>query len=591
MKKTFIIIVIFLFPLWGLGGLASAQTFNTQWQKCVGGSSDDILLSMAQVNGGGYITAGSTNSNNGDVSGNHGGEDGWLVKYNSSGSIIWSKSYGGTDFDRFLNVINTQDGGFLGVGYTGSNNGDVSGNHGSGDAWVVKVNSAGSIEWQKCYGGNDFEWFNHAIQLPDGYLFSGLTRSNNGDVSGNHGNDDAWALKVNNLGNIEWKKCFGGTGYDSFNLAIGVNNDGFYLLGSTDSNNGDVSGNHGERDAWIIKINNAGTIQWQKCFGGATFDSFSNALQTPEGGFILIGSSNSIDLGITDQDGDAWVVKINNTGTVEWQKTYGGSDSESFTSIIQTPDNYYAIAGITRSNDGDVSGNHGLTDLWVLKINHQGTILWQKCLGGTNDEYYLYISYVSKIISAGNGEYILACNTISNDGDVSGNHGFSDGWLIKFRVTNFNLFPNYPCQDKYERLTSEGCTGTTRWYMNLAGQTPTLISTSPNFDYLVPTNLPVQTPIFFECWCLNILGGQNLIGSGYARVLGVANYNLISPTDDISTTPPLPYNVSHRINAANKIIGNNTNVEYRAEESIKLLPGFQANANVVFKAHIGGCNQ
>ena len=589
MKKAFIIIVIFLFPLWGLGGLASAQTFNTQWQKCVGGSSDDLIVSMTQVNGGGYITAGSTYSNNGDVSGNHGSDDGWLVKYNSSGSIVWSKTYGGPYNDSYNDVIQTLDGGFIAVGFTESNSGDVSGNHGDSDAWVVKVNSNGVIEWQRCYGGTGSEKFKNIIQTLDGgFLLVGVTDSNNGDVIGNHGMNDIWIVKINITGTIQWQRCYGGLSEENVFKAIQTNDEGFLILSITQSHDGDVSNNPSYEASWIIKINSTGNLQWEKnflCFGGnCNFGNFRSVIQTNEGGYLIVGSTGNLSIAPFTSDG--WLVKLNHLGIIEWQKIYGGSNLDYFYNITQTPDNYFVIIGMTYSNDGDVSGNHGGSDLWILKINHFGTILWQKCLGGTYSEYTW-----GPVNHTNNGEYVIAGYTNSNDGDVSGYHGSTDGWLIKFRVTNFNLFPNYPCQDKYERLTSEGCTGTTRWYMNLAGQTPTLISSSPNFDYLVPTNLPVQTPIFFECWCLNILGGQNLIGSGYARVLGVANYNLSSPTDDISTTPPLPYNVSHRINAANKIIGNNTNVEYRAEESIKLLPGFQANANVVFKAHIGGCNQ
>jgi hypothetical protein len=150
------------------------------------------------------------------------------------------------------------------VGQSYSNDGDVSGNHGgNGDAWIVKLNSIGEIQWQKCLGGSNLD-IAGAIQptSDDGYVMAGYTHSNDGDVSGNHGgNDDAWVVKLNSTGEIQWQKCLGGSGDDQAFDIQPTADGGYIMVGQSSSNDGDVSGNHGGNgDAWIVKLNSTGEI-------------------------------------------------------------------------------------------------------------------------------------------------------------------------------------------------------------------------------------------------------------------------------------------------------------------------------------------
>ncbi len=134
------------------GWLRAQQTIL--WQRCLGGSADDEASSVIQTSDGGFALAGATRSNDGDFVGNHGHQDGWVVKLNSSGATQWSKCYGGTSDDDFFSIIQTSDGGFAVAGATNSDDDDVSGNHGNTDSWVVKLDNTGNIEWQKCLGGS-----------------------------------------------------------------------------------------------------------------------------------------------------------------------------------------------------------------------------------------------------------------------------------------------------------------------------------------------------------------------------------------------------------------------------------------------------
>jgi hypothetical protein len=432
MKKMFLFLLI-------LSSYFSIAQPSIAWQICLGGTSQDFATSIIQNSDGSYTLMGYTNSNNGDVSGNHGGQDVWIVKLSNSGIIQWQKCLGGTSTDYAYKIIKTTDSGYVFVGGTYSNNGDVSGNHGSLDIWVVKLNSLGEIQWQKCLGGSALEGFLSSInQTSDGgYIIASQTQSNDGDVSGNHGVNDVWVVKLNGLGEIQWQKCLGGTNSDYVYSIMQTTDGGFILAGYTSSNNGDVSGNNGGSDAWVVKLSNIGEIQWQKCLGGTNSDSLYSIIQTADGGYVLSGDTSSNNGDVSGNNGgfqDIWVVKLSISGTIQWQKCLGGTNYErtQTRTINQTIDGDYIISGDTSSNDGDVSGNHGGGDIWVVKLSNSGEILWQKCFGGTNSEGAF------SLIETIDGGQIMIGATASNDGDVSGNQdGVKDIWVVK--LTNENL--------------------------------------------------------------------------------------------------------------------------------------------------------
>ena len=431
-----------------------SQVPNIEWQKCFGGSKTDAARCIKQTTDGGYISVGYTESIDGDVTLNHGGQDLWVQKINSNGVLQWQKCYGGSLDDYGRGIITTSDGGYLISGMTSSNDGDVSGNHTSSsgyfDAWLIKISSNGTIQWQKCYGSTGYESAESVIQTSDGgYVFSGDCQVNNGDVTGNHGNLDIWCVKVNSTGKLQWQKSFGGTG-DDRSYKINATNDGGYIIaGYTVSFNGDVVGNHGNTDAWILKISSTGTLQWQKCYGGLNREEAQGISLTTDGGYIFVGNSNSSDGDVTlnNGNGDVWVVKISNTGILQWQKSYGGSDFEYAHEILQTTEGGYIITANTTSKDINVTGHHGSNDGWVLKIDSTGKLLWQRCLGssGYDDVKDIQITSDGGLIVAGYGA--------RNDGDVSGSHGgLYDAWLVKLnQKLNCNNF--YITSNQYYSTT------------------------------------------------------------------------------------------------------------------------------------------
>jgi hypothetical protein len=444
MKKAYLIFFVLTLKCF-------SQAPDILWQKCFGGTSFDYSSSITITPDGGYIFAGVSNSIDGDVFGNQGGYDFSVVKLSNTGTIQWQKSLGGTLEDAASKIIPTSDGGYITVGYTDSNDGDVSGNHGYRDAWVVKLSNLGAIQWQKCVGGGvNSDYLYSIVQTSDGgYVAAGGTYSNDGDLSGNHGAFDAWVIKLSNVGTVQWQKCLGGTSNDNAKSIVQTLDGGYIIAGYAGTNDGDISGNHGYRDSWIVKLSNLGDIQWQKCLGGSNNDEANYITQTLDGGYVVAGYADSNDGDVFDNHGyrDAWVVKLSSLGTILWQKCLGGSNGDGADSLEITSDGGYVMACSTQSNDGDVSGNHGSRDAWVVKLSNLGIIQWQKCLGGSTSDV------ASSIALTQEGGYIIAGGTQSNDGDVLGNNGgANDAWIVKLNAdglstTVFNqdtlrIYPN-----------------------------------------------------------------------------------------------------------------------------------------------------
>ncbi len=401
-----------------------------EWQKCFGGSGYDVSESIQQTIDGGYIIAGSTTSDDGDIIKNHGNEDIMIIKIDSVGNLQWQNVFGGNLTEEAFCIQQTIDGGYIFAGYTDSNDGDISFNHGSRDIWVVKLTDWGKIEWEKSFGGSKEDNAFGIFQTEDtGYIVVGETLSVDGDVTNSHGRGDSWIVKLNVNGKIEWEKSLGGSYTDYIFDLLQVGDGDFILVGQTESNNGDVFGNHGSYDNWIVKLNTNGEIQWQKCYGGKNDDLARGIVNTFDDGYMIAGYSNSIDGDLAYQrysnDFDYWVIKIDTMGDIQWQKNFGGSRTDWAFCIQTARNDSYIIVGNSNSNDNDVFNSKGSNDYWVVKFNEKDNIQWQKCVGGSK---YDFAKCIRETKDFG---YILAGYTLSNDVDVSGNHGSADAWIVK----------------------------------------------------------------------------------------------------------------------------------------------------------------
>lgn len=423
---------IFLFFLFCYTISLRAQPV-VSWSKFYGNNAGGVGgNSVISTPDGGYLAIGTAQDDGGDVSGYHGGSaDVWLLKTNALGVMEWQKCLGGSNGDFTSGrgsggggLQATADGGYIMSLSTNSSDGDVSNNKGGMDVWVVKINATGAIQWERSFGGNDDELDYKIKQTPDGgYLMAGSTRSNNtGDVSGAHGGMDVWVVKLNNAGVLQWQRCLGSSANDLPGNFVITPDGGCVLALATQGNDGDVSGNHnpGRYDYWIVKLDNAGVISWQKCLGGTDDDMAQTIVVTP-GGYAIAGDAYSIDGDVVNPNNgqtDCWVVQINSTGTIQWERCVGGWLRDMVFSLERTADGGLLVGNTVETvgiDNGDITGTHDELDAWLVKLSSSGALQWQKCLGGSLNDWLF------DAIALPGGNYVVLGESTSQDGDAAGN--------------------------------------------------------------------------------------------------------------------------------------------------------------------------
>lgn len=426
-----------------IAGKLFSQPLVIDWQQCyVRGDLAGGYNIIKTANG--YVIFGGTYSYSEQFMYSLGDGDFLLIWTDSVGNSISENIYGGSEFDYPSDMERTLDGGFILFGETFSNNGDVNGNHGSGDLWVVKVDSTGNILWQNCFGGSAIELrgLNIEMDVDSGFLCVGSTASSDGDVTGYHGSYDVWLVRFNKYGNLVWENSYGGSDLDVGTFAIHTPDGGIILAGATGSVDGDVQCEYhgGTGDAWLMKLDSSGNIEWQNCYGGSDWDNITQIICTSDGGYLCSGNTSSNDGQVFGNHGDTdlWVIKLDSLGNLLWQKCFGGSDQEFPNIFKPTSDGNYLIGGQSHSSDGDVSGNHSAPDYqdgWILKIDPSGNLIWQQCFGGDENEV------VSDVLELENGKYIIlgSTSTSDNTGDVicDSHVGLGAVWLIQATDTTY----------------------------------------------------------------------------------------------------------------------------------------------------------
>ena len=426
----------------------SQSNMPIQWQGCYGGTEKDIAIDIVEADNG-YLLIGETRSNDGDVSNNHGSRDIWVVNIDSVGNLLWEKSYGGTDIDVPYEIVNDGNGYYYFVAEVFSNDGDIqSGNHGIYDVWVVKIDAAGEIIWEKCYGGNGYDTYPFIKLLSNGNLLVTCSSSStNGDVPANYGYYDAWVFIISPDGEILKSSVFGNDLQNEIPDAIETQDGGFFLTCFASSTNGMVEGTYhgGMADVWALKLDSNLAIEWQMLYGGSGWDSGSRAIIELSDGYIFLASTDSNDGDVSGYNGgfrDIWVVRIDLEGNIIWQRCLGGNDSEYSWVLQQTEDSGFVIFGTTSSNNGDVSGNHsypnGWTDIWMVKLSSDGELVWQQCFGGLADE-----AVYSGVIKKSDNNWVIAGSSEYNSFDVNCNmHGEDDFWVFEIKDTTTTIADN-----------------------------------------------------------------------------------------------------------------------------------------------------
>ena len=350
-----------------------------------GGVDDDIASeATVQTSDGGYAVFGDTESFG------VGQSDFWIIKTDADGNMQWNKTYGGASIETSGGMCATTDGGYIMCGSTAS--------FGAGgyDAWLVKVDSDGNMEWDQTYGGTDNEYGNHVIQTVDGgYALGGRT------LSYGTGADYFWLVKVDADGNMEWDQTYGGAGSEYGMYVIQTNDGGYALVGHTSSVGA------GSYDVWLVKTDASGNMLWDQVYGGTELEWGQCLAQTSDGGYAIAGTTASFGAG----ERDFWLVKVDADGNLEWDQTYGGTGNDGANYFIQTDDSGYAIVGFTT-----VGSDQNAT---LIKTDVLGNMEWNQTYGGAGTE----TAYA--LLKTNDGYYLLTLNTRSYGA------GHDDIWLVE----------------------------------------------------------------------------------------------------------------------------------------------------------------
>jgi hypothetical protein len=313
---------------------------DTLWTKTYGGQSGDWGNCVIQSSDGGFVILGTTNSFGA------GAVDFWLIKTNSQGDTLWTKTFGGIGSDIASSVIETFSGDFVMVGSTpgvGPSN---------RDCWLIKVDATGDTLWTKTYGGNYAEEGNSLIQVSDsGYVVVGATNSwGPGDYNIN-------LVRTNSNGDTLWTKTYGGTSDDKgFSVVQSSDGTGFIITGEKMQPNGYT-------DLCLIKASNSGAQIWEKTYGGP-FNDTGYSIKLSGGSYIVVGEKFS---GVTSFD--IFLLKINNLGDTLWSRTYGGLSLDYGFSAIPTSDSGYMVVGATNS-----FSTWGDNDVYLIKTDGVGNV-------------------------------------------------------------------------------------------------------------------------------------------------------------------------------------------------------------------------
>lgn len=389
-----------------------------QWQSRIGGDSMRVQ-SMDLAHNEGYIFGGTGGAIN--------TKEAWVIKTDDTGKVLWEKRYGGSGLDQLWYISSTTDGGYIFTGMTGSTDGDLTGihtHHGNGDVWVVKIDSIGTIQWQKTYGGSLSDVGRIIKQTPNGeYLVAAQVLSNDGDVTGNRGGVDFWVIKLDDTGKILWQKAMGSSGLDAPYDMVLTAEGGCFVVGEARWNDGDVSQGIPGNNWWMVKLSSAGAIEWEKTHSGmgAGNDIATSVSRTMDGGYIVLGQLWNT---MNNPGVHHGLLKLDASGMVQWSKPINAliAGLRGMQAIIQTADSGYLVLPAEKKPrfPGDNSYNY-----YILKLDAQGDSVWSKVLGGTKDDV------ASLLMKAPDGGYVIAGFTESDDGDVAGNPSEGRNWIIK----------------------------------------------------------------------------------------------------------------------------------------------------------------
>ncbi len=379
-----------------VGEVRLSGTNDLLINETFGGSNHDFGNTVQKTSDGGYVIVGSTGSYG------VGFDDLWLIKTDGAGKEQWNRTFGASEGDYGMSVLQTSDNGYIILGVTASYGaGDV-------DVWLIKTDGAGSEEWNKTLGGDESDWGQSIWQTSDnGYIITGTT------ASFDAGGSDVWLIKTDDSGYEQWNRTFGGTEWD-YGFSVQQASDGGYIMvGATDSYGA------GDSDLWMIKTDAVGNEEWNRTFGGTRWDSGFSVEQTPDDGYITTGTTGDYNAGTTQ----LWLIKTDATGIEQWNRTFGGSGRDEGQTVEPTSDGGYLVAGATGSYGA------GEMDIWLVKTDSSGIEQWNRTFGGSKWDLSAFHYFGIAVHQVSDNEYTVLGTTESYG------RGDWDVWLIKANIS------------------------------------------------------------------------------------------------------------------------------------------------------------
>jgi hypothetical protein len=512
---------------------------NTYGSNGIDGASD-----IKRMPDGGYLVAGYVNENTGDVAGLRSSfsHDGWLVRLNADKSIRWQKCLGGSDADFINGLALTADGGCIAAGSSSSSDGQLSGNLGGADAWLIKLDSLGNMEWSKNYGTAESESFNNVIQLPDGsFAAVGYYPAFRGT---------SLLVRVSATGTLIWQQRFSSI----------IEN----ILLTNDSNIV-VAGYQGVIGPYVIfKFTPQGENILATGFGEMNTNNVS-ITATTDGNLVLVSNRSSIVNGdgaaLSEFNNDGYMLKLSSTGEKIWSRFIGARFIERVRNVVSTPDGGVIAVGTRSDTENDANFNN----VWAVKVSATGVIEWEKTLGGTKDDVGIALCLDQ------NGQPTILAKTNSNDGDVAPLRHPNDMWVVSLNATTSSFTVSATTDEPtLGTITGAGVynlyTTATLKAQNTEGsrferwsENGTIVSISPIYAFTVIGNRTLKA--HFSTKTLEVITLKNnlevgtVTGKGYytpntiVTVLAtpIRNWSFVNWTEHgipVSDTPSYSFNIT-----------------------------------------------
>ncbi len=441
----FTFLIFFLIPLLSSAQIAKPiKVFDSRY----GGDSRDTDVSSIRTSDGGFLlTASSLSGISGNKSTpNQGDDDWWAVKTDDQGNIQWDFNFGGTSEEGFeAGAVQLADGNYILAGRTRSGvSGDITSDAlGADDMLIVKISASDqSIIWQSRVGGNGADWAFDIKETSDGQIIvGGYTTSTDLPGITPMGSLDLYLVKINSAtGDKVWEKTYGGSGFESADELL-PNATGGVVVGAYSASTDLSLLNNGSFDYWIFSTDNNGNVQWESLYGGSGLDAIRSMAQLPDGGYLFAGQSNSGASGNKSEDGkgldDIWVVRTNSTGDLLWERTLGGAGYDWGQAAYALHDGSVVIGGFSNSPIGGDKASDPIDaslDIWFFNLDASGNLTWQADFGGEGSEGDLNFPYYDEL----NQEIYLSGGTQSDQGHYLSSPNFggvnTDLWLAKYRI-------------------------------------------------------------------------------------------------------------------------------------------------------------